>query len=155
MIWLLSSLASPPFLSAFQISFPPSSLPIFLSFLPSFFLPSFLPSFLYFNGCIRSLWKFLGQGLNPSRSRDLHDHSSCAVSFNPVHKARDRTCSSTATRATAVRCSTHCATVGTLYFSIFLWLPYNVQNFSYPQQEEYKLYLLCHCGSRSPPLFCF
>ena len=53
------------------------------------------------------IWKFTGQGLNLS--------CSCgnAGSFNLLHRAEDGTHASAATRASAVRFITRCATAGT------------------------------------------
>ena len=53
--------------------------------------------------------KFPGQGLNPSHSHDRSRGNSNAVSFNPLCWAWDRTHSSAATQAAAVRFLTHCA----------------------------------------------
>ena len=72
-----------------------------------------LSLFLSFFGHICSIWKFLGQGLNPSSSCDLHCKCSNAGSFSPLHWAKDRTHNSEVTRATVVRVSTHCAPSGT------------------------------------------
>ena len=40
-------------------------------------------------------------------------YASAAQSFNPLHWARDWTCTSTVTQAAAVKFLTHCTTVGT------------------------------------------
>ena len=49
----------------------------------------------------------------------LHSH---AGFFNPLHRDRDRTHTSAATRATAVWCLTHCATAGTPFgYSFFFF----------------------------------
>lgn len=48
-----------------------------------------------------------GQGLNLSHSCDLHHSCSNAISFNPLRWARDQTCTSITTRATAVSVLTH------------------------------------------------
>ena len=65
---------------------------------------------LLFYGCTHCIWKFLGQGLNPS-------HSWAAVAipdpFNPLHQTGDWTHTSAATRAAAVGFQTHCTTAGT------------------------------------------
>ena len=62
---------------------------------------------LFFNGHNGGIWKLLGQRLNPS-------HSCCNTgSFNPLHQARDQTCASIVTQASAVGFLTHCTTVGT------------------------------------------
>lgn len=60
-----------------------------------------------FMSLTHSTWKFLSQGLN------LSDSCSIAVSFNPLCWAKDGTCASEATPATAVRFLTYCTTVGT------------------------------------------
>ena len=54
------------------------------------------------------MWKFPGQGSNPSCS------CSNTGSFNPLRWAGDRMCTSTTTPATAVGILTHGATVGIL-----------------------------------------
>ena len=48
------------------------------------------------------IWKLPGQRLDQSCSCDLCHSCSNAGSFNPLHQARDWTCTSTATRATIV-----------------------------------------------------
>ena len=79
------------------------------------FLPPFLPSFLpFFYGCSHGIWKFPSQGSNPSGSCDLClscGHTGC---FNPLCWAKDWTCTSSVTWATAVGFLTHCITVGTV-----------------------------------------
>ena len=70
-------------------------------------------SFLFLNGCTHSMWKFLGRGLNPSHSFNLHHSCNNTRSFKPLSQAGDQTHTSTATQATAVRLLTHCSTVGT------------------------------------------
>ena len=65
--------------------------------------------------CIRicGIWKFPGQGLNPSHSCDLCCSCSNARYFNPLHWAGDQTSASIATQATAVGFLLHGATAGT------------------------------------------
>ena len=46
-----------------------------------------------------------------------------AGSFNPLHQARDRTCTSTVTRAIEVRFLIYCATKCTFFFFFFLSIP--------------------------------
>ena len=58
---------------------------------------------IFFNGHTSSIWNFPGQGLNSSHSYDLYCHSGSTGSFNPLLWARDPTCTSEATQATAVR----------------------------------------------------
>ena len=41
--------------------------------------------FFFFNGHTHSIWRFPGQGWNPSH---------CSRSLNPLHQARDQTCAS-------------------------------------------------------------
>ena len=60
-----------------------------------------------------SIWQFPGQGLNPSCSCNLYGN---ARSFNSLHQAGDKTCSSAVTQSAAVRFLTHCATAGTPLF---------------------------------------
>ena len=69
--------------------------------------------FLFFNGHTCSVWKFLGQGLNPSCSCDLCHRCSNTGSFHPLHWARDQTCTSVATGATETGFLKHWITVGT------------------------------------------
>ena len=65
--------------------------------------------------CIRicGIWKFPGQGLNPSHSCDLCCSCSNARYFNPLHWDGDQTSASIATQATAVGFLLHGATAGT------------------------------------------
>ena len=63
--------------------------------------------YFYFHACTR-IWKFLGQGLNPSHSYDLCHSCGNARSFNPLCQTGDGTWTSAATWATAVRSWTHC-----------------------------------------------
>ena len=72
-----------------------------------------------FNGCTHDTWKFLGQGLNPSHSYNLHCSCGSAGSFNPLHQAGDQTHTSTGNRTAAVMFLTHCTTVGTPRLSVF------------------------------------
>ena len=55
-----------------------------------------------------AIWKFLSQGLNPRCNWDPSHSYGNARSFNPLHWARDRTLTSTATWATVVEFLTHC-----------------------------------------------
>ena len=57
------------------------------------------------------------QRLNLNGSCDLHHSYGNARSFNPLHQAGDRTCTSAVILGTAVGFSTHCSTVGTPDFS--------------------------------------
>ena len=63
-----------------------------------------LVSLSLFNSCTHSLWKFL----NLSHSYNLHGSFSNAGSFNPLHWARDGTCTATATQAIAVSLNPLC-----------------------------------------------
>ena len=56
----------------------------------------------FLSGHTYSIWKFLGQGLNPSHSHDLCSSCDNDRSFNPLRWAGDQTHASTATQATAV-----------------------------------------------------
>ena len=67
----------------------------------------------FFNGCTCCLWKFLGQGLNPSCGCDLCYNCSNTKSFNSLFQAGAKTCASAAPLATAVRFLIHCTAVGT------------------------------------------
>ena len=67
----------------------------------------------FFHGYIQGMWKFLGQGLNPSCSCDLCHRCSNTGSFHPLHWARDQTCTSVATGATETGFLKHWITVGT------------------------------------------
>ena len=49
---------------------------------------------LFFNGCTCGIWKFLGQGLNPSHSCNPCRWCGSAESFDPLCQARDWTCTS-------------------------------------------------------------
>ena len=65
---------------------------------------SLVPTFyfvvtVFFNSWTCSIWKFLGQGLNPSHSWDLHCSCSNTGSFNPLHRAGDQTSTSEVTWA--------------------------------------------------------
>ena len=66
-----------------------------------------------FYGHMCGIWKFLGQGLNPSRSHDLCHSCDNTGSFNPLCWAGDQTRTSAANWAAAVRFLTHCAMAGT------------------------------------------
>ena len=65
--------------------------------------------FTYFYGHTCSLWKFLGQRLNPSHSCDLHHSCSNARSFNSLHQAGHWTCASAVIQAATDGFLTHCA----------------------------------------------
>ena len=78
-----------------------------------------------FNGCTCSIWKFLGERLNPSHSCNLCCNCSSAGFFNPLHQAGDQTHASPVTCATAVRFLTHCATVRTPKSIKFFLLTYS------------------------------
>ena len=66
-----------------------------------------------FFGHTLSIGEFLGQGLNPSHSFDLHRSCSNAVLPRQLCPARDQIRSSAMSQATEVRFLAHCATVGT------------------------------------------
>ena len=68
--------------------------------------------FLKMYGRTRDIWKFLGQGLNPSRSCEQRHSCDSTGAFKPLCWARDWTCTSTVTQATAVRFLTHCTMGG-------------------------------------------
>lgn len=98
----------------------------------SFFSFSFF--FFFFNGQTYSIWKFLGQGLNPSLN------CSNAISFNPVHRVRCVTGTSTVTPATTI------------------WFPLhhsgNFQNHSWSQKliiTYFQIFLMHICHFTGPP----
>lgn len=68
------------------------SFSFFLCFFLSFLF--FLLSLSFFHGHTCSIWKFLGQSLNPNCRN--------AISFNPVCQAEDRTCASAVIWAAAI-----------------------------------------------------
>ena len=76
--------------------------------------------FYIFYGHTWGIWKFPGQGLNPSCSCDLCCSCSNPVSFNPLCQVGDRTHASAGTWAATVWFLTHCATAGTPSFRDFL-----------------------------------
>ena len=59
------------------------------------------------------MWKFLGQGLNPSHSYGLCCSCGNARSFNPLYWTGDWTCTSALIKVAAVQLLIHCATAGT------------------------------------------
>ena len=65
-------------------------------------------SIFFLNGPNPGLWKFPGQGLNPSCSCGRQNWS-----FNPLHQAGDQTCTFKATPDAAVRFLTPCTIPGT------------------------------------------
>ena len=71
------------------------------------FVDFFFFIFFFFYSHTRGIWKFLGQGLNPSWSCDLLHSCSNARSFNPLHWTKDVTHTSAVTWATAVGSLTH------------------------------------------------
>ena len=75
--------------------------------------------FYFFNGYTHSIWRFLGQGLNPSCSHNLCHGSTNTGSFNPLCQAGDQTRASTGTRAPVVGFLTHCATTETPVNGLF------------------------------------
>ena len=81
-----------------------SQIPLIASFRPLFLFFLFL--FISFYGCIWSIWKFPGQGLNPSCS---YGNARC---LNALHQARDWTHTSAETWATAIGFFTPCAMAG-------------------------------------------
>ena len=84
--------------------------------------------FFFFNGCSHSLWRFPGQGLNPSHSFDLHHSYSNTGSLNLLCWAWNQTDASRVTQATAVRFLTHCAAAGTP--RVINFIPYTDQSHS-------------------------
>ena len=72
----------------------------------------FVP-FFFLNGCTHGIWKFPGQGLNPSHSFDLCHNCGNAVSPNPGCQAGSQTYTSAVIWAAAVRFLTQSASVGT------------------------------------------
>ena len=72
----------------------------------------------FFNGHTHGMWKFPGQGMNPSHSYSCGS----ARSFNPLCQAGERTWTSAGTQATAVRSLTHCATAGIPLSDILAYL---------------------------------
>ena len=77
-----------------------------------------------FNGYTHSIWKFLGQGPNPSHSGDLHHSFGNTGSFNPLYQGGYQIHTPTATQAPAVGFLTHCATSGTpisFFWSTYKW----------------------------------
>ena len=70
-------------------------------------------SLFLFHGCTHSIWKILGQGLNPSHHCNLHHSYSNSRFSNPLNQARDQTCASTMTPATAIRFLTYYTRVET------------------------------------------
>ena len=88
----------------------------FSSFLFSFFL-FFL--FFFFYGHICGTWEFPSQGQNPTCSCNLHHSCINNRSFNPPCGARNQTCASAATQATAVRFLNSCAREGTPFCFLF------------------------------------
>ena len=80
-----------------------------------------------FNGLTFVIWKFLGQGWNPSHS-NLCSKARC---FNPLCQARDQTWTSTVTHTTAVGFFTHCAmAVSPISCNFKCIISYNPQNWS-------------------------
>ena len=69
--------------------------------------------FISFFGNTHGIWKFLGQGLNLSRSCHLCHSWGNRESSNPLHRAGDGTHASTVSWAAEVGFLTHCATMGT------------------------------------------
>lgn len=60
-------------------------------------------------------------GIESSHSFNLHHSCGSAKSFNPLRRARDKTCTAAETRATAIRFLTHCMIAGTPACLIFQW----------------------------------
>ena len=69
--------------------------------------------FFFFNSPTHNIWKFLGQGLNPSHSCDLCHRGGNAGSFNPLRGARNQTYGSAGTQTAAVGFLTYSTTAGT------------------------------------------
>ena len=90
-----------------------------------FHIPPLFMYLLFFYGCIHSVQKFPSQGLNQSHSCNQSCSCSNARCFNPLHWARNQTCTSAATQAIAVGFLTHCTTAGTpTYLFIHLFIYY-------------------------------
>ena len=70
-------------------------------------------SSLYFYGCTCGIWKFLGQGLNPSHSCDL-SHSCGNIRSFLIHCTGYGPLASSVTQAAPVGFLSHCVTAGTL-----------------------------------------
>ena len=87
--------------------------PILCSKDPTRFSFSSLPSLSIFYGRTHGIRKFPSQGLNLGCSCNLCHSRGNARSFNSLCWARDRTLTSTATWAAAVRFLTRCSTAGT------------------------------------------
>ena len=76
------------------------------------------------NGCIRSTWKFLGQGVSQSRTRDpCRGCNNNAKLFNPLCQVRDWTRAPAVIQATRVRFPTWYTTAGMPVFTFCLWFP--------------------------------
>ena len=69
--------------------------------------------FFLFYGCTCGVWKFPGQGLNPSHSCDLCHSCSNVEFFNPLCWAGDWTCAFTVPWAGTIGFLTHCTTAET------------------------------------------
>ena len=76
------------------------------------YLSIYLSFFFFFKHHTHSIWKFLGQGLNPSHICDLCHSWGNAESFNSLCQAGIQTCASTVTGATVVGFLSHIATAG-------------------------------------------
>lgn len=63
------------------------------------------------------MWRLPSQGLNLSHSSDVRHSCHNARSFNPLRRAWDQTCGSTATGASAVGHAARCAVAGTPAFT--------------------------------------
>ena len=57
-----------------------------------------LSNVIFFNGHTHSIWKSLGQELNPSDSCNLCHSCGNAGFFNPLFQARNQICASPATQ---------------------------------------------------------
>ena len=86
-----------------------------------------------------------GNFLNPSCSCNLHHSYGNTSSFNPLHWARDWTCTSAVAWATAVRFLTYCATVETplsshlFNISFFLYKGWISVNFLYAHYHTFRI----------------
>ena len=85
------------------------------------------PGFHFFYGCTHSIWKFLGQGLNPSPNCNLHCCCGNTGSCNPLHWAGNWTHTSTVTWASAVGFLTHCTATGIPSFILFYFFGCDMQ----------------------------
>ena len=88
--------------------------------------------FFPFYNCTLGIWKFLGQGLNPSHS------CSNTRYFNPLCQAGDWTSTSAVTWAPTLEFLTHCTMEGTPHF---LFIDYTSPH---PKTAIYGRYQICY-----------